>query len=190
MFSDSILLSLARKVKLPDLEFFVNLGDWPLSSKNLDDKYPIFSWCGSTDSYDVIMPTYEITEASLENMGRLCKYFVFVVKLLQLEFFRVMLDMLSVQGNVDKRFEEREPKLFWRGRDSNRERLKLISLAKKHPDLFNASLTNFFFFRDEEDIYGPKTDHVSFFRFFDVSYLCGVYLIFSNIICSTSTSWQ
>lgn len=73
MFSDSILLSLARKVKLPDLEFFVNLGDWPLSSKNLDDKYPIFSWCGSTDSYDVIMPTYEITEASLENMGRLCK---------------------------------------------------------------------------------------------------------------------
>lgn len=82
-----------------------------------------------------------------------------------------MLDMLSVQGNVIKKFEDREPKLFWRGRDSNRERLKLISLARKHPDLFNASLTNFFFFRDEEDVYGPKTDHVSFFRFFDVSWL-------------------
>ncbi|CAC5400399.1 Protein O-glucosyltransferase 3,Protein O-glucosyltransferase 2 [Mytilus coruscus] len=30
MFSDSVLLSLTRKVVLPDVEFFVNLGDWPL----------------------------------------------------------------------------------------------------------------------------------------------------------------
>lgn len=70
MFSDSILLSLTRKAKVPDLEFFVNLGDWPLSARNLEDKFPIFSWCGSADTTDIIMPTYELTESALENMGR------------------------------------------------------------------------------------------------------------------------
>lgn len=69
MFMDNILLSLSRKFKLPDLEFFVNLGDWPLAKKP-NDKYPIFSWCGSSDTYDIVMPTYDITESTLENMGR------------------------------------------------------------------------------------------------------------------------
>lgn len=69
MFMDSILLSLARKVSLPDTEFFVNLGDWPLASKN-NEPLPIFSWCGSQDTYDIVMPTYDTTESTLENMGR------------------------------------------------------------------------------------------------------------------------
>ena len=33
MFMDAMLLSLTRKLRLPDLEFFVNLGDWPLERK-------------------------------------------------------------------------------------------------------------------------------------------------------------
>ncbi|KAK5645716.1 hypothetical protein RI129_004180 [Pyrocoelia pectoralis] len=151
MFMDSILLSLARKVLLPDVEFFVNLGDWPLV-KDAKDNFPIFSWSGSADTFDIVMPTYDLTESTLENMGR------------------VMLDMLSVQGNVDYPWEERIPKVFWRGRDSNRQRLHLIELSKKHPHLFNASLTNFFFFRDEEEKYGPKAEHVSFFKFFEYKY--------------------
>lgn len=69
MFMDAILLSLQRKVELPDLEFFVNLGDWPLVREK-NEIYPIFSWCGSTESYDIVMPTYDITESTLENMGR------------------------------------------------------------------------------------------------------------------------
>lgn len=81
-----------------------------------------------------------------------------------------MLDMISVQGNVKYSWEQRTPKVFWRGRDSNRERLHLIDISRKYPDLFNVSLTNFFFFRSEEDEYGPKAEHVSFFSFADVSY--------------------
>lgn len=50
------------------MEFFVNLGDWPLSSHK--NKFPIFSWCGSNSTLDIVMPTYDITESSLENMGR------------------------------------------------------------------------------------------------------------------------
>ncbi|KAL3283578.1 hypothetical protein HHI36_006717 [Cryptolaemus montrouzieri] len=160
MFMDSLLLSLNRKAILPDMEFFVNLGDWPLVLKDYkgtsNRTFPIFSWCGSTDSLDIVMPTYDITESTLENMGR------------------VMLDMLSVQGNAKEQWDKRVAKAFWRGRDSSRERLKLIDISRKYPDIFNCSLTNFFFFRDEEKIYGPKSDHVSFYSFFDYKYQLGL----------------
>lgn len=83
--------------------------------------------------------------------------------------FSISLDMLSVQGNTGPLWKDKIPKLFWRGRDSSRERLKLISIGRQHQTLINASLTNFFFFRDVETEYGPKVDRVSFFEFFKVS---------------------
>ena len=67
---DAILLSLARKVYLPDFEFFSNLGDWPLMNEKEKFRYPLFSWCGSKISEDIVMPSYDLTESSLENMGR------------------------------------------------------------------------------------------------------------------------
>jgi len=152
MFMDNILLSLSRKAVLPDTEFLINLGDWPLIKKNISPIIPMFSWCGSTETADIVLPTYDITEASLECMGR------------------VTLDMLSVQSNPDVPWEEKTEKAFWRGRDSRRERLNLVKLSRNHPDLINASLTNFFFFRQEEEVYGPKAEHVSFFKFFDYKY--------------------
>lgn len=69
MFSDNILLSLTRKVKLPDVELVTNLGDWPLVKKS-SEPLPVFSWCGSNDTIDIVMPTYDLTESTLENMGR------------------------------------------------------------------------------------------------------------------------
>lgn len=48
MFVDSILLVLSRKIFLPDMEFFTNLGDWPLVKKGGQTRttgpYPVFSW--------------------------------------------------------------------------------------------------------------------------------------------------
>jgi hypothetical protein len=76
--------------------------------------------------------------------------------------------MMTIQANIETPWEDKLPKLFWKGRDSRRERLDLISISRKYPNLINASLTNFFFFRDEEHLYGPKEPHVSFFKFFDV----------------------
>lgn len=81
-----------------------------------------------------------------------------------------MLDMLSVQETGEGRlWNEKIDKAFWRGRDSRRERLNLIDIGRANPDLFNVSLTNFFFFRDEEAKYGPKAAHISFMDFFKVS---------------------
>lgn len=79
-----------------------------------------------------------------------------------------MLDMLSVQGNTDTPWDEKIEKVFWRGRDSCRERLDLIDISRRYPDLFNASITNFFFFEKEMEKYGPGQSHVSFFSFFQV----------------------
>jgi len=62
-------LNVFYKVVLPDMEFFVNLGDWPLE-KRLDNPLPVLSWCGSEDTADVVMPTYDLTESALETMGR------------------------------------------------------------------------------------------------------------------------
>lgn len=74
MFMDAVLMSLVRKVRLPDTEFFVNLGDWPLVKKGgharTTGPYPVFSWCGSEDTFDIVMPTYDITESTLEAMHR------------------------------------------------------------------------------------------------------------------------
>lgn len=80
-----------------------------------------------------------------------------------------MLDTLSVQGNTALSWKNKTKQLFWRGRDSRRERLNLIDISREHPELFNVSITNFFFFRDEMDKYGPAQNHVSFFNFFKVN---------------------
>lgn len=152
IFMDNILQSMLRKMVLPDIEFIINLGDWPLVDPKVKPLLPIFSWCGSEDTADIVMPTYDITEATLEMMGR------------------VTLDLLSVQSNNDIPWSRKKANAFWRGRDSRRERLDLITLARENKHLMNASLTHFFFFKDEEEKYGPKEKHISFFKFFDYKY--------------------
>nr|XP_015194498.1 PREDICTED: KDEL motif-containing protein 1 isoform X2 [Lepisosteus oculatus] len=153
IFMDAILLSLARKVKLPDVEFFVNLGDWPLEKRKPTEKiHPIFSWCGSNDTRDIVMPTYDLTESALETMGR------------------VSLDIMSVQANTGPAWEDKNKTAFWRGRDSRKERLELVKLGRKHPTLIDAAFTNFFFFTHNESLYGPLVKHVSFFDFFKYKY--------------------
>uniref|UniRef100_A0A672IIZ2 Glycosyl transferase CAP10 domain-containing protein n=1 Tax=Salarias fasciatus TaxID=181472 RepID=A0A672IIZ2_SALFA len=153
IFMDAILLSLTRKVRLPDVEFFVNLGDWPLEKRKPTEKlHPIFSWCGSNNTRDIVMPTYDLTESVLETMGR------------------VSLDMMSVQANTGPPWAEKNATAFWRGRDSRQERLELVKLSRAHPDVIDAAFTNFFFFKHDESLYGPLVKHVSFFDFFKYKY--------------------
>ncbi|XP_058040694.1 protein O-glucosyltransferase 2 isoform X2 [Ahaetulla prasina] len=153
IFMDAILLSLTRKVKMPDVEFFVNLGDWPLEKrKSSQDIQPIFSWCGSNDSKDIVMPTYDLTDSVLETMGR------------------VSLDMMSVQANTGPPWEEKNTTAIWRGRDSRKERLELVKMSRKFPEIIDAAFTNFFFFKHDENLYGPIVKHISFFDFFKSKY--------------------
>ncbi|PIK61812.1 putative KDEL motif-containing protein 1 isoform X1, partial [Apostichopus japonicus] len=67
-------------------------------------------------------------------------------------------------------WEEKTSQGFWRGRDSRRERLELVKLSRRNPELIDAALTNFFFFKQNDELYGPKVKHVSFFDFFKYKY--------------------
>uniref|UniRef100_A0A3B4B8H5 Glycosyl transferase CAP10 domain-containing protein n=1 Tax=Periophthalmus magnuspinnatus TaxID=409849 RepID=A0A3B4B8H5_9GOBI len=154
MFSDEILLSLTRKVKVPDVEFYINVGDWPLETKSADASpgpLPIFSWCGSTDTRDIVLPTYEVTHSTLETMRGVTN------------------DLLSVQGHTGPPWTNKTYRAFFRGRDSREERLQLVTLSKKHPELLDAGITGWFFFRDREKKVG-KAPLVGFFDFFKYKY--------------------
>ena len=71
MHVEAILLSLTRKVWLPDFEFLLNVGDWPLEKRRVSQKpAPVFSWCGSEDTRDIIMPTYDVTGSTLGMLDR------------------------------------------------------------------------------------------------------------------------
>ena len=117
MFWDNVLGWLARRAKIPDLEIIVNLGDWPLIKTGSGSlaRLPMISWCGSEDTEDMLVPTYELTEASIECMGR------------------QSLDVLASLGRNEVAWEDKVETLFWRGRDSNRNRLKLAKISKNSP---------------------------------------------------------
>ncbi|KAL7843874.1 hypothetical protein SRHO_G00224130 [Serrasalmus rhombeus] len=156
MFSDEMLLSLTRKVKLPDVEFYINVGDWPLETRKVDaGPVPIISWCGSTETRDIILPTYDITHSTLETMRGVTN------------------DLLSVQGNTGPAWVNKTGRAFFRGRDSREERLNLVSMSKKNPDLLDAGITAFFFFREREKDLG-KAPLVGFFDFFKHKYQVNV----------------
>uniref|UniRef100_A0A4W5S055 Protein O-glucosyltransferase 3 n=1 Tax=Hucho hucho TaxID=62062 RepID=A0A4W5S055_9TELE len=158
MFSDEMLLSLTRKVRLPDVEFYINVGDWPMETRKADDDpgpVPIISWCGSTDTRDIILPTYDITHSTLETMRGVSN------------------DLLSVQGNTGPPWANKTEQAFFRGRDSREERLHLVTLSKKKPELLDAGITGWFFFREREKDLG-KANLVGFFDFFKYKYQVNV----------------
>ncbi|XP_061577177.1 protein O-glucosyltransferase 3 [Cololabis saira] len=154
MFSDEILLSLTRKVRVPDVEFFINVGDWPLETRT-EGAAPILSWCGSTETRDIVLPTYEVTHSTLETMRGVTN------------------DLLSVQGNTGPPWANKTERAFFRGRDSREERLHLVSLSKESPELLDAGITAWFFFRDREKDVG-KAPLVGFFDFFKYKYQVNV----------------
>ncbi|KAM4700154.1 protein O-glucosyltransferase 3 [Discoglossus pictus] len=158
MFSDEILLSLARKVRLPDFEFYINVGDWPVEQRKANatpGPLPMISWCGSSDSQDIILPTYDIIHSSLECLRGVTN------------------DLLSIQGHTGPSWSNKTEQGFFRGRDSREERLQLVQMSKKHPDLIDAGITGYFFFREREEELG-KAQLIGFFDFFKYKYQVNV----------------
>ena len=84
-------------------------------------------------------------------------------------FPRVELDMLWLQQGLSLPWSERIPKVFFRGRDSNKVRLDFVSKYRKKTDLFNVTLTQFFFHPHDEELYGKMVNRISFIEFFKVS---------------------
>ena len=84
-------------------------------------------------------------------------------------FFRVMMDVMSVMGNSGIHWENKTDLAFWRGRDSRQERLNLVVMSRKYPEIIDAAMTHMFFFPKDVEKYGELVDSISFFDFFKVS---------------------
>ncbi|XP_027961806.1 protein O-glucosyltransferase 3 isoform X4 [Eumetopias jubatus] len=152
------LQQMLNEVLLPDIEFYINLGDWPLEHRKVNETpgpLPIISWCGSLDSRDVILPTYDITHSTLEAMRGVTN------------------DLLSIQGNTGPSWMNKTEKAFFRGRDSREERLQLVQLSKENPELLDAGITGYFFFQEKEKELG-KAKLIGFFDFFKYKYQVNV----------------
>jgi hypothetical protein len=86
----------------------MNLGDYPLS--NDDDPLPILSWCGSEQTHDIILPTYELTEATLQMLSR------------------TTLDIFAMRIIRHLPWSKKISKGFFRGRDSCRVMNMVLSI--------------------------------------------------------------
>ena len=84
--------------------------------------------------------------------------------------------MMSVQGSTGPKWKKKLNKAVFRGRDSRQERLDLVTMGRKKPEIYDVALSNFFFFPYDEKKYGPKNT-MSFFDFFKVCFLV-VYVLF------------
>ena len=84
--------------------------------------------------------------------------------------------MMSVQGNTGPKWKKKVNKAVFRGRDSRQERLDLVTMGRKKPEIYDVALSNFFFFPYDEKKYGPKNT-MSFFDFFKVRFA------FINVLC-------
>ena len=161
-FFDRAFTSLSNKVILPDAEFLLNLGDWPLvhlkNPKHKDSHgrfFPMFSGCLDGKSADMIMPTWVDTRyifnEAIENVAEI--------------------DSKSYgQGP----WATKEPKVFWRGRDANAERIKLAEMAKTRPDLLDVGLTHYFFFRNGEEQRFGRAKYVNFVEFWKYKYMLNI----------------
>lgn len=65
-------------------------------------------------------------------------------------------------------WENKTERALFRGRDSREERLRLVKLSKENPDLLDAGITGYFFFREKEKELG-KVQLMGFFDFFKVA---------------------
>ena len=65
-------------------------------------------------------------------------------------------------------WENKTERALFRGRDSREERLHLVKLSKENPELLDAGITGYFFFREKEKELG-KVQLMGFFDFFKVA---------------------
>ena len=87
------------------------------------------------------------------------------------DFFRVSMDVISVMGKGGPNWENKTNLAFWRGRDSRQERLDLVVMSRKYPEIIDAAMTHMFFFPKNVEKYGELVKSISFFDFFKVSWL-------------------
>lgn len=81
-------------------------------------------------------------------------------------------------------WENKTERALFRGRDSREERLHLVKLSKENPELLDAGITGYFFFREKEKELG-KAQLMGFFDFFKVAVKSQFWINFAVEFLST-----
>uniref|UniRef100_A0A1I7WTU8 CAP10 domain-containing protein n=1 Tax=Heterorhabditis bacteriophora TaxID=37862 RepID=A0A1I7WTU8_HETBA len=151
-FVDDTLRSITSKMILPNTEFLFNLGDYPLSSSG-PVPIPIISWCGSQTTFDIVVPTYEMSQA-------------------------ILLDLITTSMSTHTAgvpaisWEKKHPLPIFRGRDSNKLRLSLAKLSDELPHLMDVGITDYFFHSVDGN---PKIrNRMQFNEFFKHRYILSI----------------
>ncbi|VDK43956.1 unnamed protein product [Gongylonema pulchrum] len=142
-----------RKIYLPNTEFIFNLGDWPLA-KSDGSPVPIVSWCGSRDTVDIVLPTYELTRSVIESMES------------------TTIDIHTAKGEKHYRWPEKKDTAIFRGRDSNKIRLEVANLSRFYPDVLDAGITRYFFSNQSQ--HTPTVKVISFPDFFEHKFILSI----------------
>eukprot|EP00041_Stephanoeca_diplocostata_P009491 m.146206 g.146206 ORF g.146206 m.146206 type:complete len:558 (+) comp17763_c0_seq2:299-1972(+) len=161
-FFNEMLFTLMRKVRVPDVEFLLNMGDWPQAPR-VDattgaalPPLPLFSWCGSDTHYDMVLPTYKIVQATV--FGK---------------------DLENVQTTDGESYEvgggwhSKRDKVYFRGRPSNAVRTEVAVRSRARQEAYDIAITknHFNYFPDDaarlehkayEKKYGAKNDREQF----------------------------
>ena len=141
--AESMLLSLLRKVKLPDVEFVFDLGDWPTKQEG-DNPVPVFGWCASVNSPDIPLPTWDQIKHMMIGMGRA----------------RGDVTWITQESGRNPEWGKKDPRALFRGRDSNQGRLIASELSVKNPELINAGLTSTAKRTHDAAKWGPKAEFI------------------------------
>ncbi|XP_063952444.1 protein O-glucosyltransferase 1-like [Lytechinus pictus] len=117
--------------KLPDMEFVMNVRDWPQSGKYAQP-LPVLSFSKVTNQhYDIMYPAWTFWE------GGPAVWPLFPTGLGRWDLFRESLDRESKLLP----WEKKEDKAFFRGSRTSAERDPLVLLSREDPDLVDASYT-------------------------------------------------
>lgn len=162
-YLDEMILSLARRVRLPDVEFLFNMGDWPQANLSVAG-LPVISWCGSNDTDDIVVPTYKTTLATL--------------------FGKDLESMREVDGStyqIGGGWKKKSNKMVWRGRDCTAARVRFVDeIATPNKKYIDAEISknHFNYYPTKEDRRndkrlhaGKKVERMPFLDFWKYKYL-------------------
>ncbi|XP_033610880.1 O-glucosyltransferase rumi homolog isoform X2 [Cryptotermes secundus] len=137
--------------KLPDMEFVINMRDWPQISKHFGPPKPVFSFSKTSDYFDIMYPAWGFWEGGP------------AIKLYPQGLGRWDLHRTSLKAAADKwPWERKRPVAFFRGSRTSSERDSLVLLSRDQPDLVDAKYTkNQAWKSDSDTLYAAPADEVS-----------------------------
>jgi protein glucosyltransferase len=133
------------KQNLPDMEFIVNVRDYP-QAPSYRNAVPIFSFSKTADDWDILYPAWSFWDGGPAVMPMYPT---------GLGRWDLHLDSI-VQASKRWPFDRKKDQAFFRGSRTNKVRDPIILWSREEPDLVNASYTKNQAFKDLNDTLGQQ----------------------------------